>query len=956
MIPQIEAINILKTYNGDNDYILKLKRRVFEKRITLTVNQCNYINKYHLTPVKYVDKIIPIHPYCSTNIATQFGVTTPVNEIYVKKYLSRNEDTLLIWGSIYGRDGYCQEVYIDKKCFKKINPVPPFDFSKYERKPMAHQEVAIRKLLENNKFILADDMGLGKALMVGSLIYTPSGPVKIENLKINDLVIGSDGKPHNVTGVFPQGKKDLYEVIFNDGFSVKCCKEHLWTVSSCNNGNNSKNRNYKPITLSTEQLLDVNSEITIKGNGYNKNKDYKIKTYYKSGKNNKWQIPIVKPIEFDNNSILPINPYLLGLCLGDGHIQQKKVYFTIDKNDYLELFEEFLHKKESNNRNDNIKISIKFDNELVDLKINYTHSDTKFIPTIYKYSSINDRIALLQGLMDTDGYCPRNNQTFQGTEYVTVSEQLAKDVAEIVHTLGGIVRIKTKYGTYKDKNGEKHICKKVYRLNIKLPSGFNPFRLKRKASLYQDPQKYKVGRYIKEIKPCGTDDAFCISVNSPDKLYVAEHGIVTHNTTSAIIAALEGKFERILIVCPATLKLNWKKEIMYFEHESNISIIEGRDFEVKKWTIINYDILKNFHKVKSRYNKDSDFYISPIDQAKFDLVIADECHYVKNLQSDRTKLFNDFAKKIKHRWLLTGTPITNRPIDFYNLLNLCDSPIASNWVDFVKKYCAGKQFYRKGTKQKYWVTSGASNLDSLRVYSAESMLRRTKEESLDLPQKTIKPVYLPLVNAKQYKEYLDEYNSWSKQELNVKLSDHLTKLIKIRKLLSMDKTEFTISTVEDLIENGKKVVVFSCFTDSLHYIHEHFNKQSVLIDGAVSKPNRDLAVESFQNNPNIKVFCANIIAGGVGITLTKGTVVIFNDLDWVPANHSQAEDRCYRIGQTNPVHIIYPIFDETLDVLMYNSLRKKMKVIKTVMGDQLEEENLSFAREIINTMQNELKF
>ena len=85
-------------------------------------------------------------------------------------------------------------------------------------------------------------------------------------------------------------------------------------------------------------------------------------------------------------------------------------------------------------------------------------------------------------------------------------------------------------------------------------------------------------------------------------------------------------------------------------------------------------------------------------------------------------------------------------------------------------------------------------------------------------------------------------------------------------------------------------------------------------------------------------------------------MLFFNDLDWVPANHSQAEDRCYRIGQTNPVHIIYPIFDETLDVLMYKSLRKKMKVIKTVMGDQLEEENIGFAREIINTMQNELKF
>jgi SWI/SNF-related matrix-associated actin-dependent regulator 1 of chromatin subfamily A len=425
-------------------------------------------------------------------------------------------------------------------------------------------------------------------------------------------------------------------------------------------------------------------------------------------------------------------------------------------------------------------------------------------------------------------------------------------------------------------------------------------------------------------------------------------------TTSSIIAALEGGFKKILVVCPASLKLNWKKEIMNYDSGDNISIVDGVDFRAKKWTIVNYDILKNFHYLPQRGVKLSDLPPSPIDFHKFDLVIADEAHYLKNSTSNRTKIFNNFTSKIQNRWFLTGTPITNKPVDFYNLLYLCESPIAINWMFYVRRYCAAKQFNRKGSKQKYWVTSGASNLDELREYSADCILRRTKKDSIDLPQKTIKPIYLPIELCTNYNSYIAEYEAWVEEMLAIgekpSVTDHLTKLIKVRQLLSHDKTKHTIELAEDLIENGHKVIIFSCFTQSINSIHEHFGKSSVIIDGSVSKEKRQLAVDRFQSDDKVKVFCGNIVAAGVGLTLTEGTIVIFNDLDWTPTNHAQAEDRAHRIGQVNDVHIIYPLFDETLDVIMFNTLRRKMKIINQVMGDNMITDDLSVGQEVIKDL------
>lgn len=439
------------------------------------------------------------------------------------------------------------------------------------------------------------------------------------------------------------------------------------------------------------------------------------------------------------------------------------------------------------------------------------------------------------------------------------------------------------------------------------------------------------------------------------KLLENEHYILADEmglgkTTSSIIAALEGDFKKILVVCPASLKLNWKKEIMNYDGVNNISIVDSGDFRMKKWTIINYDILKNFHTLPE---KGVDPIVSPIDFHKFDLVIADEAHYLKSSTAIRSKLFGDFVERIPTRWFLTGTPITSKPIDFYNLLHWCGSPIASNWMHFVRRYCAGRQMpVAKGSKKKFWITNGASNLEELREYCGDVMLRRTKQDSLDLPQKTIKPIYLPLELSTSYNTYMAEYAEWAELSALLdeppKVAEHLTKLTKVRQLLSNDKIKHTIAQAEELIENGHKVIIFSCFTSTINEINEHFGKASVIIDGSVSQKNRDLAVERFQNDNKIKVFCGNIIAAGVGLTLTEGSIVIFNDLDWVPANHAQAEDRAHRIGQDKPVHIIYPLFDDTLDTIMYETLQKKMKMISQILGDSPADfEDLSVGKEVM---------
>lgn len=430
-----------------------------------------------------------------------------------------------------------------------------------------------------------------------------------------------------------------------------------------------------------------------------------------------------------------------------------------------------------------------------------------------------------------------------------------------------------------------------------------------------------------------------------NKKFILADDMGLGKTTSTIIAALESGSKKVLIICPATLKINWKREIENYSDKS-IYIAESKNFSTEAdFVIINYDIIKNFHDPKKKDD-------SQVLAANFDLVIIDEAHYIKNATAQRTKLINDIVKKTERLWLLTGTPMTSRPIDYFNLLSLIDSPVAKNWMAYAIRYCSGYQFNVGG--RKVWNVTGASNLEELRDRTVGLTLRRLKENVLDLPDKIITPVYLRL-KSKSYENVMGEYYDWydKNPEESKSLTVQFSKLTKVRQIIADEKIAQTIELAENILEQDKKVIVFCNFTDSLNKIAEHFGKSAVKLDGSMSKVERQNSVDQFQDNPKVKVFVGNIKAAGVGITLTSAEAVIMNDLSFLPSDHAQAEDRAYRYGQKNNVLVYYPIFENTIEGIIYDILNNKKQVIATVMGDN--QHPADAAEEILQRI-NELRY
>ena len=481
---------------------------------------------------------------------------------------------------------------------------------------------------------------------------------------------------------------------------------------------------------------------------------------------------------------------------------------------------------------------------------------------------------------------------------------------------------------------------------IKETEEFHDFWLPKAAVIKDNTVKDVVINYDKySNRPPLEHQKEAIQKLVENKKFILADDMGLGKTTSTIIAALEASSKKVLIICPATLKINWKREIENYSDKS-IYIAEGKNFSTDAdFVIINYDIIKNFHDPKKKDD-------SEILKANFDLVIVDEAHYIKNGQAQRTKLINDLVKTVDRLWLLTGTPMTSRPMDYFNLLSLVDSPVSKNWMAYAIRYCQGYQFNVGG--RKVWNITGASNLDELRERTAGTILRRLKENVLDLPDKIITPVYLRL-KSKNYEEVMGEYYDWydKNPDESKSLTVQFSKLTKVRQIIADEKISQTIEIAENIIEQDKKVIIFCNFTDSLNKIIEHFGKSAVKLDGSMSKPERQRSVDEFQDNPKVKVFVGNIKAAGVGITLTAGEAVIFNDLSFLPSDMAQAEDRAYRYGQKNNVLVYYPIFDNTVEGIIYDIVNAKKQVIATVMGDN--QTTTDAAEEILQKI-NQLRY
>ena len=466
-----------------------------------------------------------------------------------------------------------------------------------------------------------------------------------------------------------------------------------------------------------------------------------------------------------------------------------------------------------------------------------------------------------------------------------------------------------------------------------------------KAAVMQDEKKLdRVIDYSKyKSRPPMEHQKVAIEKLLANDKFILADDMGLGKTTSAVIASLESKARKILIVCPASLKINWEREIRNYS-DRKVLIVEGRKWgSTFDFYIINYDIIKNYHTTDK--SEDSDDYKLLVN-ANFDLAIVDEAHYISNATANRTRLLNDVLETIPKVWLLTGTPMTSRPINYFNLLKIVESPLTLNWQSYVRRYCKGYQF--NVGNRKVWNTSGASNLDELRERTKNIVLRRMKTDILDLPEKIVTPVFVEL-SSKMYDEELEEFTRISTDKKNDEtITVTLNRLMKIRQLIAYEKIPYTCELIDKCLEQGKKVIVLTNFTMSLDILHEKYKKNSVTLDGRMNKDRRQENVDRFQNDDKIKVFIGNIKAAGVGITLTAAEVVIMNDLSFVPADHSQGEDRAYRYGQKNSVLVYYPVFENTVEKIIYNILQKKKGVIDQVMGDG--EYSESFSKDLLKQL------
>lgn len=460
-----------------------------------------------------------------------------------------------------------------------------------------------------------------------------------------------------------------------------------------------------------------------------------------------------------------------------------------------------------------------------------------------------------------------------------------------------------------------------------------------------------VGRKILDLQKDGIK--FLLSKNGA----ILADQMGSGKTLQATVAALESGAKKILIVCPSSVKINWQREINYYQEYDTV-IVNGRKWESAKFTIINYDILKNFHTIKTDANKDKYHLIENqhLLNTKFDLCIIDEAHNLKNKDSKRGAIMSDICKTIDKVWLLSGTPVANRPMDYFNLLKLIKSPLTENWKYFATRYCEGRQITTKlknGFKKKVWLTTGASNLEELSIKTRNIFLRRLTEDFADMPDKTVTPLMNDLTKEqrKQYEQLWEDYLiERENSKKNVNIQRDLVELGLLRKYMAMETIPHTIEIVDEIIEQGNKVVIFTCFTEELLALANHYGNKCVVHFGQMSEKDKQKSVDEFQNKEDgPMIFIGNIISAGVGITLTRAHYVVFNSFDWVPGNSEQAEFRCFRIGQKNHVKIYYNLFNDTIINKMWYTLNYKKEVISKIIGVDSLSDN-----EIVNIIINEI--
>jgi SWI/SNF-related matrix-associated actin-dependent regulator 1 of chromatin subfamily A len=323
-------------------------------------------------------------------------------------------------------------------------------------------------------------------------------------------------------------------------------------------------------------------------------------------------------------------------------------------------------------------------------------------------------------------------------------------------------------------------------------------------------------------------------------------------------------------------------------------------------------------------------------------LLVSNCHKFRNAKTQRMQIFDDILdetkKDIKKIWLLTGTPIDGKPLDYFNLLKLIKHPLSKNWRNYVIDFCNG-YVDRWGR----WNTSGHSNLEKLHAETKGIILRRLKSDvAKDLPNKERKPVWLHLENTKGYNAVVDNYikkkiDLLNPEELEFVKEDPkvsaMVKLILRRQFLALEKVKdgSLVEVINNELDKDSKILVFTNFTKVVDAVYDSFKSDSLFIDGRTDAKDRIELLDKFNRDASVRMMVLNLKVGSVGLNAQAANSIIINDMDWVPSTMLQAEDRAYRIGQLRDVLAQYLLYKDTVDEILYETVSRKMQVVSTVL-------------------------
>lgn len=424
----------------------------------------------------------------------------------------------------------------------------------------------------------------------------------------------------------------------------------------------------------------------------------------------------------------------------------------------------------------------------------------------------------------------------------------------------------------------------------------------------------------------------------------------------------------VLVVCPASLKLNWRRELtMWLTRNLTVGVVSSdKGVPDADILIVNYDILgkacdckktmenKKPKKDCPKCNGKGFFLRLPGLVREYDLIITDECHRLKNADTLTFKAFKIIAQS-KHRIALSGTPILNRPIEMQTTLGWLDHVEWGDRWQYAQRYC-GLVRNRFGVDM-----SGATNLEELRDRLRSTvMIRRLKRDVMkELPPKIHQIIELPSDGLAE--AVTAEWTAYKNQEkilFQLKAASEIAKTAETdaeyqtamqglkdgvaasfaqmsyaRLDLAKRKIPYIITHLEDTMEDVSKLVAFGHHTEVIDEVFKKMEKfRPVKITGSTSMTARDGAVQAFQNDPSCQFFVGNIIAAGVGLTLTAASTVVLFELDWRPGIVAQAIDRCHRIGQKDSVLAQYLVLEGSLDAYMAKKIAAKQKVIDVALG------------------------